>query len=108
MSTDSASGVTYGEQRGWHDAHCAGRQAGFAKLCTCREIDELRESGDLSTPVQPSALASSKPGSKPRTCWNCCNSFTGDSGTYCKVFGEVVLSEVTAAQDCEVFDCDDV
>lgn len=40
----------------------------------------------------------------PKTCWTCRNAMFGEQGTYCTTFSEVILSEVAAAQDCEVYD----
>jgi hypothetical protein len=38
-----------------------------------------------------------------QTCYACRHALFGDTGTYCGMFAESILSEKIAGQDCEAF-----
>lgn len=42
-----------------------------------------------------------------QNCFACKNATFGERGTYCTTFGEVILSESVAGQDCPAFEASD-
>ena len=42
-----------------------------------------------------------------QTCFACSKATFGDSGTFCTVFGEVIVSENLAGRDCPAFESSD-
>ncbi|MEO6158666.1 MAG: hypothetical protein ABIQ39_13680, partial [Ilumatobacteraceae bacterium] len=59
-------------------------------------VDDEVETEDLQVPE-----------SWVQTCYACTHAMFGDSGTYCSVFSENILSEKLAGQDCEAFESGD-